>query len=233
MKKQISMHRNSGPNRRTLIASTSAVALVLVGLVASGPGAAYADDSGTPAGTSSVQEYLADNPQIKVVDPAVLNSDSASVIDGNGDVVEVLGGSSDDGNRAEVSQSGAAVNPEAQAGGGGATTQATDCNTYRSAIFLNLTGYQESVTGCSIIGYDWTARYNYVWKQDPTGKQSGPSCVQGRGYQTNQSNDTPAWYNAGCGAGGGVNAYIGQRASLAKIRGFVELAGTVGYVQWH
>lgn len=208
-----------------------------MGLVASNPAAAYADDSGTPAPSTSVEEYLVDNPQIRVVDPAVLNSDFATIVNGNGGIVEVLGSSTTDDKHASADkatpQGGNAEASEARPDDRNAITQAPDCNTYRSAIFVNLTGYQESVTGCSIIGYDWTARYNYAWKQDPNGKQSGPSCIQGRGYETNQSNDTPAWYNAGCGASGGVSAYFGQRASLAKIRGFVELAGTIGYVQWH
>jgi hypothetical protein len=59
---------------------------------------------------------------------------------------------------------------------------------------------------------------------------SGPSCVQGRGYYTGSS--LPRWYNAGCGPNGSVSAYIGNVYTVAKIRGYAAAVGKIGYVRW-
>ncbi|NQX34652.1 hypothetical protein [Herbiconiux sp. VKM Ac-2851] len=103
---------------------------------------------------------------------------------------------------------------------------------YRNAVFTNLGGWQESLDGCGIIGFDWTARYSYTWSRDTLAWNSGPSCVQGRGYSTSRSVSTPVWTNAGCGSSGSASAFIGNRATVAKIRGHVNAAGKIGYVRW-
>ncbi|MFB2554154.1 hypothetical protein [Herbiconiux liangxiaofengii] len=146
-----------------------------------------------------------------VVDPAVYDSETVVVVDESGSAIEQSSGDTGAGSASDAGLSG--------------------CD-YRNAVFTNLSGWQDSVDGCGIIGFDWSARYSYSWSQDTFAWNSGPSCVQGRGYSTNRTVSTPVWSNAGCGSKGTVSAFIGNRATVAKIRGHVNAVAKIGYVRW-
>ncbi|WP_146083203.1 MULTISPECIES: hypothetical protein [unclassified Rathayibacter] len=169
--------------------------------------------------TDSVSQYLEEHPDIVIADDAVLSSDSVIVFGSKGETVEVIG----DDAPSEARTSGTAGNESAQV--------AAACS-YRNASFVNVSGWVESTDGCGIIGYDSTARWSYSWTQDKFAFNSGPSCVQGRGYSVTPSVSTPVWYTAGCGGSGSANALIGNRATVAKIRGYSSAPGTIGYVRW-
>ena len=160
-----------------------------------------------PPGSESINDVLGQHPEVIVVDDAIFGSTA----------VELVRGSSDATDDAAAKE--------------GAESPFKGCD-YRNAVFTNLTGWQDSLDGCGIIGFDWTARYSYSWSQDKFGWNSGPSCVQGRGYSTNRTVSTPVWSNAGCGASGSTSAFIGNRATVAKIRGHVNAAAKIGYVRW-
>lgn len=168
----------------------------------------------------SIQEYLSENPQVVVADKTALNSSSIVIVGGRGETLGVVSQE----NFAKKDAAGLTVLPEVPA------QPAATCN-YRNAVFVS-NRYTNSVNGCSIWGWDGTAKYNYSWFQDTLAWNSGSSCVQGRGYWQSPSFSTVRWFNAGCGSSGGVSAHIGNRITTAMIRGKAIQLPAIGYVRW-
>lgn len=176
----------------------------------------------------AIVDYLASHPQITVVDEAIYSSTTATVVDGNGRVVDVIGGETSVGGASGLETSHHRVRR------GSNLNSFTHCS-FQNAVFFNTTPWMESGAGCSIIGWDQNATFDYHWVQDPFGMNSGPSCVQVRGYNTNPKKSAPVWTGKRCGAGASVTAHIGNRATVAKIRGHVHAVSVVpqiGYVRW-
>lgn len=157
-----------------------------------------------------LDDYV-DSKEIPVVDPGFGHEGSAVVVDEDGLIVEVVDQDTGVESRAP------------------SLAAASACS-YRNALFINYTGWQVTVDGCSIIGFDRTARWNYQWYLDTQPDNAGPACMQGRGYFTDTT--VPRWYGAGCNAGGGVSAYIGNVATVAKMRGYSVTPPFWGYVRW-
>lgn len=192
-----------------------------------------------------MEVYLADHPDVIVVDDSVYDSDVAYVVDSTGQTVEII----DEQSYGDDTFDDNLDTPSAATSGYSGTlslstalshstseinvhTAATSNCVYTNAVFVNQAGWQLSVDGCTIIGWNWSATYYYNWVQDIYGWNSGPSCVQARGYSTSRTVSTPVWYTAGCGASGHVSAYIGNRATVTKIRGHVNAIFKIGYVRW-
>lgn len=173
--------------------------------------AASLSDSTHPL-NDETRDYLLDHPEIAIVDDSVLTADQAVVVDDSGRSTRMLSGD----------EASSGIQPRSALGG---------CD-YWNAVFVNVSGWQQSVDGCGVIGWNSAAKWSYHWTSSGTDWQAGPSCVQGRGYYISKSVKTPRWHGAGCGSGGRVTVNIGNRATVAKIRGHVQLPGQVGYVRW-
>ncbi|WP_143539031.1 MULTISPECIES: hypothetical protein [Rothia] len=97
--------------------------------------------------------------------------------------------------------------------------QSARCPLLRAG-FIYSHQWTESTNGCGIIGASRNANYRYGWTKDRYFLNVAPdACVQGRGYSYNLSVQEPIWVNAGCGANGEAVVTIGNRATVAKIRG--------------
>lgn len=212
------VHMHIGGHMRIHIRMTGAAILAVALIFTSSPVQATGMPEGS--GSESVSQYLAAKHGVVIADKAVLNSETTVVFGANGETVQVL-----DNGPAYEAKSSRATSTQA------VKSAAAGCS-YRNASFVNASGWVDSTNGCSIIGFDSTAQWGYNWYQDMHGWNSGPSCVQGRGYSASQSVTMPVWYAAGCGGSGSVHALIGNRATVAKIRGHVNAPGTIGYVRW-
>lgn len=204
------MTRTTSKRNLARAIATGGIALLSLSLAA-GPASATPPSGGaiTSAGADPIEDYLEENPDVEVADPAVLNRESAVVVGESGEVKDVVDGSDASSRSLEA---------------------AAACS-YRNAMFVNYSGWQQTVDGCGVIGWDDTARWGYDWEQDIFAHNSGPSCMQGRGYYNSTATIT-RWYGAGCGSGGSASAYIGNRATVAKMRGYASAPPTFGYVRW-
>lgn len=173
-------------------------------LLASSLIAASPVDPDPSATPDTVAELIAQSPDVDVADPAVRHASTVYVVGSKGEVLSTVGGNSQ------------------------AVAAASGCS-YRNAVFTS-SAWQLSVDGCGILGWDSTASWRYDWVRDTYAWNNGPSCVQGRGYYTGTT--LTRWYPAGCGNAGGATAHIGEILTVAKIRGYVNAVGTIGYVRW-
>lgn len=189
------------------------VAITGVVLLAGSLMGASAPPQPTPGGADTVAEYLAAHPEVQVADKAALKSSQVSVIGKDGQVLDVISGDT------SIQRSTATTSVAAAAASCG----------YQSSTYITLS-YVLSLDGCGILGYDSTATWSYNWYQPQGLYNAGPACVQGRGYYN--GNNLTRWYSAGCARSGGTTAYIGNRLTVAKMRGYVVVVGTIGYTQW-
>lgn len=192
------------------VLAISATVIVALGLVGASASSATASDS---AAESTIRGFLAAHPEISVVDQSVYEMERAIVVGKSGEVLQVLtaDGESRDSDSSDDLLAG--------------------CS-YRNAVFVNYSGWQQSVDGCGIIGLYGSSSWTYSWYTDFTAWNAGPSCIQARGYYVDPSNSNPRWYNSGCGTSGSITVHIGNRSTVAKIRGHAEVAPTIGYVRW-
>lgn len=161
--------------------------------------AAFANADSEPSQNLSVVSsdqakiYMGSHADIEVVDPAFYNADVAVIVGEQTDILRSLGAE--------------------------ASPQAARCPLMRAG-FIHSHQWMESTNGCGIIGASKNANYRYGWTKDRYYLNVAPdACVQGRGYSYNLSVQEPLWFNAGCGANGEVVATIGNRITVAKIRG--------------
>lgn len=101
---------------------------------------------------------------------------------------------------------------------------------FRNAMFVT-TSWVQTIDGCGIIGVSSTARWVYQWHTNPDAELSGPACMEGRGYY-NTNGSIVRWYPSGCSNSGSVSVLIGNRATVAKMRGHVLYAASFAYVNW-
>ena len=174
----------------------------------------------------SIEDYLDSHPNISVSDEAVHSARTARVEDEEARVVESLSRSGGSGSVPFATESSETESTSLD------DASPTEVCGVQKAVFVNVTGWEESIDGCGIIGANDQATHIYSWNTDSLLWNAGPSCVEGRGYSTDPAIQTPEWFGAGCGTSGSVEAHLGERASVAKIRGRSNAPATVGYVLW-
>lgn len=198
--------------RKIFLASVTAAVLAGSAITTSGASEVTGEFS---INKSQAFNYINSNPNIHVADPAFFESESFVIVDSNA-VPQAL-----PGNPAGILKQESVE----------ATTPYSGCG-YRRAAFTSAYNWTESTNGCGIIGASWNANYLYTWTKDRYFLNvASDSCVQGRGYYYSLGISEPRWQNAGCGANGRVVATIGNRATVAKVRG-KTMTTTPSSVYW-